>query len=489
MFNFNVLSFLFYLPFIGIISMFFIASKRILLIKQIALAISFSLLIYTESLWFLFDTSFSRFQFTLNYYWINFFNLNFSLGLDGISYIFIFLTTLLIPLCLLSSWNLIDSKAKLYYILFIFMEICLIFVFCVRDILLFYIFFESILIPMFILIGVWGSRERKIRAAYLFFLYTLIGSLLMLMAVIYIYVNYGTTQYESLLTSSFSITEQKLLWLGFFSSFAAKVPMLPLHLWLPEAHVEAPTAGSVLLAGILLKLGSYGFIRYSLVLFPAASYYFSPFIYTLSILGIIYTSLTAIRQTDLKRIIAYTSVAHMNLVMIGIFSFNVIGIEGAIIQSLSHGFVSSALFLLIGVIYDRYHTRVIKYYSGLTHTMPLFSLIFLIFTMANIAIPGTSSFVGEFLILIGSFAVNTTAVFFGAFTLILGGAYSLWIFNRLAYGNLKLYYLSYYYDLTLREFFMLLPLLFGVFLLGIYPNMFIQLIHANVLNIVINFYS
>lgn len=489
MFNIHFLTVLYMLPLLGIFFLFFISSKYSLLIKKIALGVSFLVFLYTESLWFLFDMSFSRFQFLFEYSWINFFNLNLTLGLDGISYIFVFLTTLLIPLCLLSSWNLILNKEKLYYILFLIMEICLILVFCVRDILLFYILFESILIPMFILIGVWGSRERKIRAAYLFFLYTLVGSLFMLMAIIYIYVTYGTTQYELLINSNFSINEQKFLWLGFFASFAAKVPMLPVHLWLPEAHVEAPTAGSVLLAGILLKLGSYGFIRYSLVLFPEASYYFSPFIYTLSILGIIYTSLTAIRQTDLKRIIAYTSVAHMNLVMIGIFSFNIIGLEGAIIQSLSHGFVSSALFLLIGVIYDRYHTRVIKYYSGLTHTMPIFSFFFLFFTMANIAIPGTSSFVGEFLILLGSFSVNTTAVFFGAITLILGGAYSLWVYNRIAYGNLKLYYLSYYYDLTFREFSIFLPLIFGVFILGIYPDIFIQLIHINVLGIIINFYT
>lgn len=488
MFKINCIYFLILFPIFSILLILIIPQKQSLLIKKTALGFSFFLFIYTESLWFLFDMSFNKFQFLLDYSWINFFNLTFSLGLDGISYIFVLLTTLLIPLCLLSSWHLILNKEKLYYILFLFMELCLIFVFCVRDILLFYIFFESILIPMFILIGLWGSRERKIRAAYLFFLYTLIGSLFMLMSIIYIYVNYGTTQYELLINVKFSLLEQKFLWLGFFASFASKVPMLPVHLWLPEAHVEAPTAGSVLLAGILLKLGSYGFIRYSLVLFPEASYFFLPFIYTLSILGIIYTSLTAIRQTDLKRIIAYTSVAHMNLVMIGIFSFNVVGLEGAVIQSLSHGFVSSALFLLIGVIYDRYHTRVIKYYSGLTHTMPIFSFLFLFFTMSNIAIPGTSSFVGEFLILIGSFRVNNTAIFLAAITLVLGGAYSLWLYNRLAYGNLKLYYLSFYYDLTFREFSIFLPLIFGVIFLGIYPNFFVQLIHGSVINIIFNLY-
>jgi len=260
--------------------------------------------------------------------------------------------------------------------------------------------------------------------------------------------------------------------------------MLPVHIWLPEAHVEAPTAGSVVLAGILLKLGSYGFLRFSLPLLPEASLYFTPFIFALSILGVIYPSLTAIRQTDLKRIIAYTSVAHMNLVMIGLFSFNAVGLEGAILQSLSHGFVSSALFLLIGVVYDRHHTRMVKYYSGLAHTMPIFTLIFLIFTMANIALPGTSSFVGEFLILAGAFKISTSATFFGATGMVLGGGYSLWLFNRIVYGNLKIQYLTHFQDLNIREFFVFLPLLFGTFLMGIYPEIFLEVIHGSVQNLV-----
>jgi len=358
-------------------------------------------------------------------------------------------------------------------------------VFCVRDLLLFYIFFESVLIPMFIIIGVWGSRERKIRASYMFFLYTLLGSVLMLLSILYIYFTVGTTDYETLLAYSFSSNEQKFIWLAFFASFASKIPMLPVHIWLPEAHVEAPTAGSVVLAGILLKLGSYGFIRFSLPLFPEASLYFTPFIFTLSVLGVIYSSLTAIRQTDLKRIIAYTSVAHMNLVMIGIFSFNIVGLEGAILQSLSHGFVSSALFLLIGVIYDRHHTRMVAYYSGLVHTMPIFTIIFLIFTMANIALPGTSSFVGEFLILSGSYKVSTSATFFGATGMILGGGYSLWLFNRIVYGNLKIQYLSSFQDLTLKEFFIFLPLLIATFIMGIYPEIFLDIIHGSVHNLIV----
>jgi proton-translocating NADH-quinone oxidoreductase chain M len=364
------------------------------------------------------------------------------------------------------------------------MEVLLVLVFSVSDLLLFYIFFESVLIPMYIIIGVWGSRERKVRAAYMFFLYTLFGSVLMLLGIIYIYVQVGSTDYETLLNYEFNGLEQKLLWLSFFASLASKIPMLPAHIWLPEAHVEAPTAGSVVLAGILLKLGSYGFLRFSLPLFPAASYFFTPLVYTLSIIGVIYASLTAIRQTDLKRIIAYTSVAHMNLVVMGLFCFNTVGLEGAIIQSISHGFVSSALFLVIGVVYDRHHTRMVKYYSGLVHTMPLFITIFLLFTMANIALPGTSSFVGEFLILAGVFKANTTGAFLGATGMVLGGGYSLWLFNRIAYGNLKLQYIDHFSDINRREFFVFLPLILGTLYMGIYPEVFLNVMHASVQNLV-----
>jgi proton-translocating NADH-quinone oxidoreductase chain M len=364
------------------------------------------------------------------------------------------------------------------------MEAFLIVVFCAMDLLLFYIFFESVLIPMFLIIGIWGSRERKIRAAYMFFLYTLIGSVLMLLGILYIYYTVGTTDYEVLLQFEFSELEQKVLFLAFFASLATKIPMLPVHIWLPEAHVEAPTAGSVVLAGIALKLGSYGFLRFSLPLFPEACLYFAPLVYTMAILAVIYTSLTAMRQTDFKRIIAYTSVAHMNLVMIGIFSFNIIGLEGAIIQSLSHGFVSSALFLIIGVVYDRHHTRMVKYYGGLVHVMPIFVTIFLIFTMANIALPGTSSFVGELLLLAGAYKANTTATFLGATGMVLGGGYALWLFNRVCYGNLKLQYLSQFSDVNKREFFVFLPLLLGTFVLGIYPEIFLDPIHTSVLNLV-----
>lgn len=353
-------------------------------------------------------------------------------------------------------------------------------VFSTLDLLLFYIFFESILIPMYLIVGVWGSRERKIRAAYFFFLYTLLGSVLMLVSILYIYYQTGTTDYEVLVTFVFSTTEQKLLWLSFFSSFATKVPMVPVHLWLPEAHVEAPTAGSVILAGILLKLGTYGFLRFSFPLFPEASFYFTPIVYLLAIIGIVYASFTAIRQTDFKRIIAYTSVAHMNLVMIGLFSFNTIGLEGAILQSLSHGFVASALFMVIGVVYERHHTRMVKYYGGLVHVMPLYTFIFLFFTMSNIGLPGTGSFVGEFLILAGSFKANTSATFISATGMIIGGCYSLWLFNRVSYGNLKIQYLKDHIDINKREAYIFLPLILGTIIIGLYPEVFLNSMHMSV---------
>ena len=480
----NLLPILVGLPILGSFVVFFIPGKKVDAIRSFGLFISFLCFFFSLFLWVFFDREYVRFQFIYDFVWISSSNLHFSLGIDGISIFFVILTTLLIPLCLLASWHSVVKSYKEYVIAFLLMEAFLILVFCVRDLLLFYIFFESVLIPMFVIIGVWGSRERKVRASYMFFLYTLLGSVLMLLSILYIYFRVGTTDYETLLAFNFSFNEQRLIWLAFFASFASKVPMLPVHIWLPEAHVEAPTAGSVVLAGILLKLGSYGFIRFTLPLLPEASLYFTPFVFALSILGVIYPSLTAIRQTDLKRIVAYTSVAHMNLVMIGIFSFNVVGLEGAILQSLSHGFVSSALFLIIGVVYDRHHTRMVKYYSGLAHTMPLFTIIFLIFTMANIALPGTSSFVGEFLILSGAFKVSTSATFLGATGMILGGGYSLWLFNRIAYGNLKIQYLMSFQDINLREFLVFLPLLTGTFLMGIYPEIFLDVIHGSVNNLV-----
>ena len=475
-----LLNLLFFLLSLGIVGLVFIPSSKKLVMRQFALGVTSSVFVLSLFLWLGFDQSTSKFQFVVDSLWLPFANINLVLGIDGISLFFVLLTTLIFPLCLLASWSFEKGEVKTYLISFLSMELVLLLVFTNLDLLFFYIFFEAVLIPMFLVIGIYGSRQRKIRAAYMFFLYTLLGSLFMLVGVIYIYLFAGSTNYEALSVIGFSSYDQKWLWLAFFASFAAKVPMLPVHIWLPEAHVEAPTAGSVILAGILLKLGSYGFLRFSLGLFPEASVYFTPLIFSLSLFGVVYTSLTAIRQTDLKRLIAYTSVAHMNLVMIGLFTGTVIGIEAALLQSLSHGFVSSALFLIIGVLYDRWHSRVVKYYGGLTHTMPIFIIIFLFFTMANLGLPGTSSFIGEFLLLVSAFEANTTACFFAATSMVLGGAYSLWLFNRIAYGNIKLIGL----DLSCREFVVFLPLVLGTLFMGVYPNIFFSPMHAAVSNLV-----
>jgi len=484
----NILVYTSFIPLIGILLLTFISSEQRKLLKIVALNFSaFPFLIFVF-IWGGFKKSIGTFQFVTKIFWIPVLNLNVTLGIDGISLFFLLLTTLLIPLCILISWNTVQFNLKGYLIAFLAIEFFLIGVFCILDVLIFYIFFESILIPMFLVIGIWGSRERKIWASYYFFLYTLLGSVVMLLSILYIYNQVGTTDYEILLTFAFSDLEQKLLWFTFFLAFAAKVPMMPVHLWLPEAHVEAPTAGSVILAGVLLKLGTYGFILFSLPLFPQASFYFTPFVYTISLIGIVYASLTAIRQTDFKRIIAYTSVAHMNVVMLGIFSFNNVGIEGALLQSLSHGFVASALFVIIGVVYERYRTRLVKYYGGLVHTMPLYISIFLFFTMANIGFPGTSGFIGEFLIFAGSFKVNSSVTFFGATGMVLGGCYALWLFNRIAYGNLKSQYIKQTLDINKREFFIFIPLIFYTIVFGLTPDPYLNSIHMSVNNLIENMY-
>jgi proton-translocating NADH-quinone oxidoreductase chain M len=483
-----ILIFILSFPLIGIALLLFTPSRQEKLLKLIAL--NSACLSFTVSLilWGFFQKSICSFQFVLNFFWLPLLNLNISLGIDGISLFFILLTTLLIPLCLLASWNSVGFNLKEFLIAFLFLDFLLIACFCSLDLLIFYVLFESTLIPMFLIIGIWGSRERKVLASYYFFIYTLFGSVLMLLSILYIIYSSGTTNYEILVARSFNTLEQKIMWFTFFLAFASKVPMVPVHLWLPEAHVEAPTAGSVILAGVLLKLGTYGFIRFTLPIFPEACFYFTPFIYTIAVVGIIYTSFTAIRQTDFKRIIAYTSIAHMNLVILGIFSYNTIGIEGAVFQSLSHGFVASGLFLVIGIVYDRYRTRIIQYYGGLAIIMPVYVIIFLFFTLANISFPGTSSFVGEFLILVGSFKVNTTITFLGATGVIIGGVYSLWLFNRIAYGNLKTQYTTTFLDLSYREFVIFLPLIVGTLVAGIYPEIFLGSIHMSVNNLIETIY-
>nr|YP_009490413.1 NADH dehydrogenase subunit 4 [Gracilaria tenuistipitata]ARU07644.1 NADH dehydrogenase subunit 4 [Gracilaria tenuistipitata]AWH62555.1 NADH dehydrogenase subunit 4 [Gracilaria tenuistipitata]AWH62580.1 NADH dehydrogenase subunit 4 [Gracilaria tenuistipitata var. liui]AXI97784.1 NADH dehydrogenase subunit 4 [Gracilaria tenuistipitata] len=471
-------------PLLGILVLFIIPRTNEYLCKLTALNTVCLTFLFSLFLWVQFDNTTSLFQFCCTYDWISSINLYYTIGIDGISLFFLLLTTLLTIFCILVSWGSVHDLVKEYLICFLLLEFFLIQVFCVLDLLWFYIFFESVLIPMFLIVGIWGSRERKIRAAYQFFLYTLIGSLLMLLALLAIYFEVGTTDLQVLWYYNFTEIKQIIFWLAFFSSFAVKIPMIPFHIWLPEAHAEAPTAGSVILAGILLKMGGYGFLRFSIPMFPEASIYFTPLIFTLSIVAILYASLTTLRQVDLKKIIAYSSVSHMGFVTIGIFSLNLQGIEGSILLMLSHGLVSSALFLCVGILYDRYKTRILKYYSGLMQVMPIFGIFFLFFSFANLGFPGTSSFIGELLVLVGAFQINRVLTFFASIGMVLGAAYSIWLFNRISFGGLKMQYFQSFQDISRREFWILGPLTFIILWIGIYPVSFLDELHFSVISLI-----
>lgn len=483
--NTYILLYTIIIPIAGIISLLFISESKGELIHKIALNTTLLNFVVSIWLWIKFDKLTTTFQYVQKLGWIPFANIDIYIGIDGISLFFILLTTLLIPICIVISRNTIKVHIKEYMICFMILEILLILVFCVLDLVLFYIFFESILMPMMIIIGVWGSRERKIGAAYQFFIYTLLGSVFFLIAILTIYFETGTTDIQILLTTNFEYNKQILLWIAFFASFAVKVPMIPVHTWLPEAHVEAPTAGSVILAGVLLKLGGYGFLRFSIPMFPEASIYFTPMIYVISVIAIIYVSLTTLRQVDLKKIIAYSSVAHMAFVTLGIFTFNLQALEGSIFLMLSHGIVSSALFMCVGVLYDRHKTRIIKYYGGLIQVMPLFMSLFLIFTLANLSLPTTAGFIGEFLVIIGLFQTNKIITFLAAIGMVLGAAYSIWLWNRLGCGNLKIYFIKSFADINNRELYLFLPLIFLTFFLGIYPDIILDTIHFSVKNLIV----
>jgi len=485
-----LLSLLFYVPITLFIWILFIPNNFLKKIKTISLLGTLFLFILSVYLLILYnldiitlDNNFFSFTYYSDIFYI--FNIHYIVGLDGISLLLIILTTLLIPLCICVNINTIHYRFKEYVLLLILLEFLLINTFSVLNLVFFYIFFESVLIPMFLIIGIWGSRQRKIHAAYQFFLYTFFGSIFMLFSILIIYIHLGTTNYDILLLNNFNSLYQKFLWFAIFFSFAIKIPMIPVHIWLPEAHVEAPTAGSVLLAGILLKLGSYGMLRFLIPIFPEATIYFLPLVYTFSIIGIIYGSLTTLRQIDLKKIIAYSSVVHMNFALLGLFALNLEGIQGSIYLMLSHGIVSGALFLCIGCLYDRYHTRILRYYGGLVLTMPIFSCFFLIFTLANIAFPGTSSFVGEFLIFLGIFKENITVAMFSAIGSVLSASYSVWLYNRVIFKNINMLYFSLFRDLKAIERIFFYPLLFLVFLLGIYPKFFLDLTYISVLRIIL----
>ena len=434
-------------------------------------------------IWVNFDTSTHEFQFVENAPWMPEYRINYHMGVDGISMFFVLLSTLLTPICIGASWTAIQEKVKEYMVAFLVLETMMVGMFCALDFVAFYIFFEAVLIPMFLIIGVWGG-PRRVYAAFKFFLYTLLGSVLMLLAILVAYFQAGTTDIPTLMAFDFPLHLQYWMWLAFFASFAVKVPMWPVHTWLPDAHVEAPTAGSVILAGVLLKMGGYGFLRFSLPMMPLASETFAPLVFTLSIVAIIYTSLVALAQQDMKKLIAYSSVAHMGIVTIGAFTFNQHGIEGSIFQMLSHGVVSGALFLCVGVVYDRIHTREIDAYGGLVHRMPSYALIFMFFTMASVGLPGTGGFVGEILALLGAFEANTWVAFFAATGLILGAAYALYLYRRIIFGALTKENLKTILDLSPREWIIFAPLVIIVLWMGVYPVSFLDIMHVSVENLV-----
>lgn len=444
------------------------ATARFIALWTTVVAFALSLL-----LWYFFDPLKPGFQFYEEAPWLSDV-IKYRVGLDGISLPFVILTAFLMPLCILASWQSIEYRVRDYMIAFLVLETLIIGVFAALDLVLFYLFFEGGLIPMFLIIGVWGGKNR-VYATFKFFLYTLLGSLLMLIALMAIYFEAGSTDIRLLLNYRFPPEMQWWLWLAFFASFAVKLPMWPVHTWLPDAHVEAPTAGSVILAGILLKLGGYGFIRFSLPMFPDASVAFAPMMFTLSVIAIIYTSLVALMQEDIKKLIAYSSVAHMGFVTLGLFSLNRQGVDGAVFQMISHGFISSALFLCVGVVYDRMHTREIKAYGGLANRMPIYAAVFMVFTMGNVGLPGTSGFVGEFLALAGAFKVSTWVALFATTGVILSAAYALWLYARVVFGELDKPSLSGIADLNTREGIVLVPLVIATIAFGIYPAPIFQM--------------
>ncbi|HYD19784.1 MAG TPA: NADH-quinone oxidoreductase subunit M [Patescibacteria group bacterium] len=474
MISFPILSLLIFLPIAGVLFLLFIRgdaetvarnSRNTALLTSV---FTFALSLY---MYMGFDGTSAEMQFVEKMPWLPGLNINYKVGIDGISVFFILLSTFLTPICILASWESVTHRVKEYMISFLLLETMMLGMFCALDLMLFYVFFEGVLIPMFIIIGVWGGK-RRVYSAFKFFLYTLLGSVLLLLAALYLYNTYGTTDIVELQNLSIPMGVQKWLWLAFLASFAVKVPMWPVHTWLPDAHVEAPTAGSVILAGVLLKMGGYGFLRLSLPVFPDASVHYAPWIFGFSVVAVIYTSLVALAQEDMKKLIAYSSVAHMGFVTIGIFAMNQNGLDGAMFQMLSHGIVSAALFLCVGVVYDRLHTREITRYGGLVKNMPKYATIFMVFMLASVGLPGTSGFVGEFLVLNGTYQVNTTVTALAATGVILGAAYMLFLYKRVVFGELSKPDVKAMKDVVGREVLIFLPMIGLVFWMGIYPSSF-----------------
>tara|TARA_B100000959_G_scaffold11857_1_gene11813 strand:+ start:169 stop:1680 length:1512 start_codon:yes stop_codon:yes gene_type:complete len=484
-----ILSLVTFLPFIGALFIFMIKGDEATVARNSRqLALWASLVTFTLSVVLIlsFDSDAAGFQFVETEQWISGLGIHYRMGVDGISVWFVLLSTFLTPLCVLASWESIRSHVKEYMIAFLVLETMMVGMFCALDFVVFYLFFEGVLIPMFLIIGVWGG-PRRIYAAFKFFLFTLAGSVLMLIAVLTFYVVVGTTDIQTLMQARIDPSLQYWLWLAFFASFAVKVPMWPVHTWLPDAHVEAPTAGSVILAGVLLKMGAYGFLRFSLPMLPEASLFFQPLIFTLSVVAIIYTSLVALAQEDMKKLVAYSSVAHMGFVTIGIFTVSVQGVEGALFQMLSHGIISAALFLCVGVVYDRIHSRDIARYGGLVHRMPAYALVFMVFTLGALGLPGTSGFIGEFLSLLAAYQTNRLLAVLASIGVVLGAVYMLWLYRRVMLGVLEKEELKSILDLNRREVAIFTPLVVLVLWMGIYPEYFLGFMHVSANNLVENF--
>ncbi len=480
--GFPILSLITWLPLVGCLVIMMVRGDEETVASNArwtALWTSLLVLVLSFVLWVRFDQSEPGFQFNESVEWMPDYKVGYRMGVDGISVLFVLLSTVLTPICILSAWEAIKFRVREFMLVFLILETMLVGLFCATDFVLFYMFFEGVLIPMYLLIGIWGG-PRRVYAAVKFFLFTLTGSVLMLLALIAMWLQAGTTELAVMMHTVFPSSMQTWLFLALFASFAVKVPMWPVHTWLPDAHVEAPTAGSVILAGVLLKMGAYGFLRFSVPMLPEASANFAPFIYSLSVVAVIYTSLVALAQEDMKKLIAYSSVAHMGVVTIGIFTINVQGVSGALLQMLSHGIVSSALFLVVGVVYDRLHTRDIVRYGGLADRMPGYALVFMLFTMATMGLPGTSGFVGELLVIVGSLQVNFWLALLGGMGMILGAAYMLYLYRRIIFGRITRDDLRNIMDLSPREWAVFAPLIVLTLWMGIYPSSFTNFFDASV---------